>query len=67
MTEEQAVRKIESMMREDSELSNNIADGMAEQTVNAIEGWLKKNGYMSCEEEPAGMGAPQVVILPTEG
>lgn len=66
MTEEQAARKIESMMREDPELAQCISEGLAEQAVSAVEGWLEKNGHTPCDEEPAGMGAQQFVILPTE-
>ena len=66
MAEEQAARKIESMMREDPELAQCISEGLAEQTMNALEGWLKKNGHLPSDEEPAGMCAPQVVILQTE-
>ena len=43
-------------------VKKNIAEGMAEQTVNALEKWVKKKGLLSSDKEHAGMGAPKVVI-----
>lgn len=51
-------------MREDPELAQCISEGLAEQTMNTLEGWLEKNGHLTSDEEPAGLGSTVYFCMP---